>query len=383
MRDKSRAQTSTIVLSIALATGCAEQKPATDAQRVTGSPTGGPVAAPTPTVFVPPVEPPPAVDPQIAEEEAKLVTWLKEDGVSDASFARGELYSWTTDDSVKELRRTHTLITKTQSTIYGPAMFDRLLDISTETMSLVLRQPSLAKRRFAWSSPWATIMGFPGETYGNRLVRIKLKPDAIIGRFDASAPTPWRFATLDGKEIAEEDVKKEIHRLAAVYHVHKANVKPSGPFFGGSSLREYVLCNESMIEEWSVGTEQTQARLERDYALVSGLAQAAARHSWQCPPTELPWASDIVSSAWPAPRSSDDLRSRVEEVLALLNLNYGPCLQSFQNMGAQLEQALRQPDTLRVTPKTRFGGVVWARLKQNKVPLPPPIQRRFRGSFLE
>ena len=45
----------------------------------------------------------------------------------------------------------------------------------------------LAKGRFGWHNPWATILGaVPGESYGLELLRIEMRPDTWFARVQAS-----------------------------------------------------------------------------------------------------------------------------------------------------------------------------------------------------
>lgn len=56
-------------------------------------------------------------------------------------------------------------------------------DTPRARMAKVLVGPTFAKGRYAWSAAWATRMGWPGESYGNQLLRIELRPEAYIVAF--------------------------------------------------------------------------------------------------------------------------------------------------------------------------------------------------------
>src|SRR4029079_12685663 len=110
------------------------------------------------------------------------------------------------------------LLSRTQSATKGLALFDRLLEARTDPASRLLRQPGLARRRFAWSNPWATLLGWgASERYGTELVRVTLRDQARIGIFDDSLATPWRFVETDNTPVPIEQALAAPERIAAVY----------------------------------------------------------------------------------------------------------------------------------------------------------------------
>lgn len=190
--------------------------------------------------------------------------------VHDDKPAQKVLYTWTTEDQVEELGKTRVLLSRSESPTLGPAAFDRELAArpAADAVARLLRNPGFAKKRFAWPAPWATAYGLTGAPYGDRLVRIELADDAIVGRFSATTGA-WAFFDLSGTPVDEKVVLAKPERLAAILHTSD----DAGP--GRPAYREYVVCNESRIAQWSVGTEAIERLLDDAAERIDSLAKAA------------------------------------------------------------------------------------------------------------
>jgi hypothetical protein len=143
---------------------------------------------------------------------------------------------------------------------------------------LLLLHPSLSLRRYAWTRPWPTRAGTGDREFGDVLVRVVLAPNAVIARFDPKRPDVFTFHDLDERPVSLGQVLADPSRLAAVLHVRTDAATPV-------AHRELVLCNESMIAEWSLATPEARAAIDDDAALLSKLASAkippsAARPFW-------------------------------------------------------------------------------------------------------
>jgi len=207
-----------------------------------------------------------------AEARAHLFELLRKHAVTHDDFARKTLYSWTTEEQVKALNENGVLLVADANTGDGPSGFNRELDAlataktnGSEIATLLLGHPGLVKRRYAWPSPFATRMGLSTKTYGSFLLRVDLKDDAIVARFDRSLPDPWLFTDLKGHTIDKQKIIDDPSKLAAIYHVHTDKE---------ISFREYVIVNESMIEEWSFGTETIQKEVDSEIAMLAELKSA-------------------------------------------------------------------------------------------------------------
>ena len=251
----------------------------TDTARHTGS-------AHRPTTAAPQLSAAPAVATVDPAWQAALI--------NDRNFAQPVLFTWTTAAQIAELRRTKRLLVHRRSKSGQLSRFDTELETrTTDAMAGLLRTGPLSLRRFAWSQAWATLRGWPGETYGSHLIRVRLKPDALVARFEAGSDQPWRISTLTGRPVQVEEVQADPSRLAAIYHVAKRSESTDGV----STFREYVLCSESQIAEWSYGTLAIKQRLEREEALVRSLASHAPPDAlrlstpppvWSSTPPKLP-----------------------------------------------------------------------------------------------
>ncbi|MCC7535296.1 MAG: hypothetical protein IT379_03750, partial [Deltaproteobacteria bacterium] len=145
---------------------------------------------------------------------------------------------------------------------------------TSSPISRLLSAPGLARRRFAWTAPWATVLGMPRERYGDRLVRILLRPEAIVGRFLDGTRDAWSFSDLGGRNVPARTVLRDPSRLAAVYHEGPRTSSASGTFVRTETFREIVVVNESMIEQWEVATPAIVERLARDATLVRALVSS-------------------------------------------------------------------------------------------------------------
>jgi hypothetical protein len=211
----------------------------------------------------------------------------------------------------------------------------------------LLSGPQFAKARYAWSQPWATRVGWPGETYGDQLVRMVLRPEAWLARY--------RSGQLDVVDMANapvtlSDALAHPERLAGVFFVRDAGT--GGPICGGSfaggddGYREFIIGNESMIEEWSLGTSLIRERLESDIALVTAFFEQVR----PCPPTgdAHDWNLGVVCS-WARPPLVSELDAYAA-ALAIPSPGYHPSAASLAALIEALEASLFEPDPFVVTP---------------------------------
>ena len=110
-------------------------------------------------------------------------TAFARDAVFHEQFARRTLYTWTTTEQIDELRRTGILLSRSESPAHGTSYAEQVLDALArrgDPTALLVYPTGYAKARHAWASPWATRAGWPDEQYGDQLVRITLKREAIV-----------------------------------------------------------------------------------------------------------------------------------------------------------------------------------------------------------
>ncbi len=207
---------------------------------------------------------------------AEVLATLRGAAVTHDDYARRILYTWSSPEGVAKSRAARQLLLPSAAEGHFAAEIDALAtdpgngaSLSWNTAHDVARMlsthPSFAARRYAWTRPFATREPLGARSYGDELIAVVLKPSAVIARFDAQDEVPFRFSDLDGNEVPLGRVLADPSTLAAVYHV---GTNPES----GARYREFVLCNESMIAEWSVATEAIARVLSADLRAVRALA---------------------------------------------------------------------------------------------------------------
>jgi hypothetical protein len=192
--------------------------------------------------------------------------------VRDDDFYRPVLYSWTSVDAITKLRASKKLLVAmatdggfTSAFLQRLAAIVRARDEGRELADLLLTHPSLIRRRYAWTAPFATVMGMGKRTYGTSLIQIDLRPEAWMGRFDPEAAQPLTFVDAAGREVGRDDVLARPERIGAIFHLH-----PDPAF------REYVVCSEAMVATWSIATPAIRAKLATEVALLRDLRDHGA-----------------------------------------------------------------------------------------------------------
>jgi hypothetical protein len=281
--------------------------------------------------------------------------------LTNAMPARRELFTWTTAEQAAELRAEPVLLTRTEREGLGPGYAMEVLaelgstpplesdPMQAQTLALaaLLSGPQFAKARYAWSEPWATRAGWPGESYGDQLVRLVLRPEAWLARYQAGQ---LDVVDMDNTPVALADALAHPERLAGVFFVRDSSTggpQCFGSFRGGDDgYREFIIGNEAMIEEWSLGTSEIRARLEQDIALVQGFLDRVRL----CPPAGSPgnWNNHVVCS-W----TDDAFTSELDAyggALAIPSANYYPTAPVLAALLDALEASLFEPEPRVVTP---------------------------------
>lgn len=220
-----------------------------------------------------------------------LVARLAALAVADDDFDRRDLYSWTTLEGIANLRARKRLLVATATTGGFLSPFLQLLTATAtrptpqgRIAKLLLTHPALIRRRYAWTAPFATVMGMGKRTYGTSLIRIQLRPDAWIGRF--AIGDEMRFLDARGAAVRHADVVRTPDRIGAVFHV----------FAEQPAFREYVVISEAMVERWSIATPEIRAVVDdelellrevREAGFTAAGAERSATASWRRTPTGL------------------------------------------------------------------------------------------------
>jgi hypothetical protein len=260
-------------------------------------------------------------------------------------------YSWTTDEQVAELRAGTELFSRSERPGQGRGvLFDSLADYAVAgdsdgaALAGILGSETFAKARFAWPNPWATVLGFPGETYGNQLLKIELSAEAWIAVFDGRS-----LAVFDAENapVAIESALATPARIGAIFHVSEAEAGSSycGTFTsGGVGFREFALGNIAMVTRWSLATEEIRQRLQADIAELR-----AFEGQLVCVGDTSGWSND-VSCAWSNGFTSGSALSNYDFALGLPSELYRPSTTNLEALIAVLEASLPTGEPLVVTP---------------------------------
>ena len=217
---------------------------------------------------------------------------LDDERVTTSSFPRKVLWSWTKDKGARWLAKhdpPRLLRVKVNAHPPDDAWYDVHLRASDDDeVRSLLESPRFDHVRWAWTDVWGACDGLDGERYGDQLVRIELKDDAVFavfvprtddglgGAVDASNPfrfglPEWSFVDVEGRSVARAEVLAHPERLAAVYHHSPSRV--SGAWAG---LREIVLVNEAEVRTWSLGDAAVIDALDDGARLVRSLSRLDA-----------------------------------------------------------------------------------------------------------
>jgi hypothetical protein len=279
---------------------------------------------------------------------------LSETAVTRGHVARDVFYSWTTKAQIDELRANPVLLTRSENSDgkrpHSSTVIESLASAG-DAIAQVLAGEKFQRGRYAWSSAWATLRGWPDESYGDQLLRIVLKPEAWIAVVERGTT---RVVGRYGGEIALDEVLANPERIAAVYLMHEGSADPNacGTFqgCGTGAYREYFINNESMILEWSFATQATLGEIERGIDVIAAVRDKLAS-------TRLGDDACIFSyaayCAWQSPRLSDVETATFDaylQGLALTSEFYVPTRVNMDALIAALQASVFTPDPFEHRP---------------------------------
>lgn len=297
----------------------------------------GPVPAP-PSPGPPPVVIPsasPSAEPAPAPEPEPLdaIAALRPYAVTHARAARRVLYTWTTREQLEELARDRILLTRESSPTRGDSIYDQAVGDRAEAgdrLARILRGDRFRRARFAWPAPWATLLGWEGETYGEELIRIELRPEAYIVKLLNGRPG-WEVVDLEDRPVPVEEVLRRPERIGAVYFVQEQISRRRGTYagtFAGTLVwtpyREYVICNEGMVASWAIHTEAIARELDAGAGALAALGRHLGAHPIREPEPIEAWMRRLVTATWPGPEPEAAPLDLYEAALAFPNQRYRP-----------------------------------------------------------
>ncbi|HEY3252908.1 MAG TPA: hypothetical protein VGJ91_03135 [Polyangiaceae bacterium] len=268
--------------------------------------------------------------------------------------AQRVFYSWTTDEQVAELRAGGPLFSRSESPGQGRglamtqlAAFGAAGTEPVNQLAATLASTVFAKLRFSWTNPWATLMGWPGESYGNQLLQVTLRPEAWIAVYNQRHG--FRVYDSSGLLVEIGVASASPERIGAIYFQSAADSSSTycGSFSQGAvAFREFVLGNLQMVQSWSLATPEITARLNADMAALQAFSAELS-----CLPSLSVWSADAVCAP------SDEIPYQLagsmlnyDLALAIPSELYWPSQDNIAAILAALQVSLPQGEPLVVNP---------------------------------
>ncbi|MBL8950569.1 MAG: hypothetical protein JNK82_07330 [Myxococcaceae bacterium] len=236
-----------------------------------------------------------------------------------------ELWTWTTSEQIRGLEKWGLLFTRAERPDVGKGYaFEVLAKWKDDATAQLLLSERFEKGRFVWSNPWATCLGFGGESYGPELVRIELKPGSVLSRFSSRSGPPE--AVNDAARLAGFHFENESADLNGTH---------CSTFRGDGAWREIYVGDEQRVAGWSRKSRAISARLERDISFLSRLSRDAAGLKV---PDVCSWLAS-VKQAWRGEGSG--ALAEYARQLAFASPEYRPTPENLRRIIAVLQARLR------------------------------------------
>jgi hypothetical protein len=262
------------------------------------------------------------------------------------------IWSWTTVEQAAEIRRDGILFTRASSPTLGRGHLFDVLDAraaSGNAAASRLAGTELAKGRFGWSNPWATVRGAtPGESYGLELLKIEMRPDTWFARVRTSREA-IDFVDTAGNAVASATALASFDRVGGILFENDAESFAScstGTGGGGLIYREIYVGNEARLATFSHRTAAMLGVLDGHIAELSAFRswlQAGGRQAW----VEGAWACSAADMWHGAPSSSVE---RYLASLAFATPPYAPDGVSVDAIVTELKKARFTPDPFTHSP---------------------------------
>ncbi len=301
-----------------------------------------------------------------AASHADLIAALTRDALAPEKPVRRVLYTWTTQAQMNSLLSHRRLLTQDKGGGGKLSLFDqRLRKHARDPVEKILLTHQMKYRRFAWVNAWATVRGPQGTDYGRQLIRVTLKENAIIARLDARSRRRWSFFDLQGGAMPEKTALVDQERIAAIYHVFRPG---DDGIEADATFREFVLCNESMIERWEIATEALSAEVTQWLQTLASFRRALIDRG---PIDQRTWQDQLEPNAWrsDAPR---DVMGSYDAGLAFADPLYAPRESQVKTVIDMLRA--KRPHGIAVAHRVRVK-------LGSPVPLLPPPAPKFPCDF--
>lgn len=191
--------------------------------------------------------------------------------VTETRFVHRELYSWTSLAQGRRLRAERVLLVAGAGDGAVRSPYQLALDElargsgeEAELARLLTDHPALARRRYAWPTPYGTVTPRGTRSYGPVLIRMDIDAEALTVRFAPEEESPFSAVDASGAPVPLRVAIADPSRVGVVYHVrHSARL---------GAYREYIV--HGRVARWSLATDAIRARVQEDVRLLRRLARA-------------------------------------------------------------------------------------------------------------
>jgi hypothetical protein len=207
-----------------------------------------------------------------------------------------------------------------------------------------LRSPQRANGRYTWINPWGASLGFQGEAYGDELMQIRLRPEALLLRMIAAGigGVSAEVCDLTGAPFKALPLSQVRSRIAGVFYARFQGPNNQGSFAaycpgapGGVSHREIFLSNLAMVAEYSYKTKAIAAALSDQAAKLALLAPAPT--DGHLDPNACAWRRRVESGPWQS--APTDALTSYESSLCFLDAPYRPSTANLRALAQRLRAA--------------------------------------------
>jgi hypothetical protein len=141
--------------------------------------------------------------------------------------------------------------------------------------------------RYAWPEPWPTRLGPLDQDPGGQLVHVTLKPEAWLA---VAAVGNVYVYDAERHTVATADALAQPERIGVIYF-DSSRISPGG-CEATQGYRGFLLGNLSMIQEWSIGTQQIADRVQSNIDQLTQFLTAIRA----CPVTTdgATWAQSVL-----------------------------------------------------------------------------------------
>jgi hypothetical protein len=272
------------------------------------------------------------------------------------SPARPVVWAYVSDGEAARLRTDRKLLQAPAPGAAVPAVQTRLtqalnraLPSQTAFLSTVLQR--FGTVRPTWPNLFALrLLEHPGSEHMNP-VRIVLRENAWIGRLSGDDLT---LVDLKNQLVTPDQAKANPERIAAIYVLMAPGVAPSISCEEG--FRELSLGNESMVESWSLASDEALTQLDADILALTELFKVA-RPCTTVGQGGMTFQGSTVCTSWQAFGAFTEYTAYAWSLAKPSEL-YKPTAQNLNTLVEALERDRFEVDPFVVEPAMSSGGTV-------------------------